>query len=171
MRTGVTLLHHWGLLDRIIDAGTPAVRWTTFIYGDEQVGVEIKPSDGISALYAPRRTVLDLSPGKIGGRARLALTLLCKGDLEEALEAGGPAQAGEEWRVHFHVPLYFEGSDGIESTARELTTEFFRLVNEMEIPHLEIETYTFDVLPAAIRSAGVVKSVSREYAWVLRAMR
>jgi 2-polyprenyl-6-methoxyphenol hydroxylase-like FAD-dependent oxidoreductase len=59
MRTGVTLLHRWGLLDRVIDAGTPAVRWTTFIYGDEQVGVEIKPSDGISALYAPRRTVLD----------------------------------------------------------------------------------------------------------------
>src|SRR4051812_24805282 len=34
MRTGVTQLHRWGLLDKVIEAGTPAVRRTVFRYGD-----------------------------------------------------------------------------------------------------------------------------------------
>jgi 2-polyprenyl-6-methoxyphenol hydroxylase-like FAD-dependent oxidoreductase len=59
MRTGVLQLHRWGLLDRVIAAGTPAVRRTVFDYGHDQVTVDIKPSHGIDALYAPRRTVLD----------------------------------------------------------------------------------------------------------------
>ncbi len=59
MRGGVLLLSRWGLLDQIVDAGTPAIRRTTFYYGAETVSVAIKPSPGVDALYAPRRTVLD----------------------------------------------------------------------------------------------------------------
>lgn len=40
-------------------AGTPAIRTTTFHYGEEVVAVPIKERDGVDALYAPRRTVLD----------------------------------------------------------------------------------------------------------------
>jgi 2-polyprenyl-6-methoxyphenol hydroxylase-like FAD-dependent oxidoreductase len=35
------------------------VRTTTFRYADEEVRITIKPSHGVDALYAPRRTVLD----------------------------------------------------------------------------------------------------------------
>jgi 2-polyprenyl-6-methoxyphenol hydroxylase-like FAD-dependent oxidoreductase len=59
MRLGVVQLHRWGLLDAVIAAGTPSVRRTTFTYADTSVPVTIKPSHGIDALYAPRRTVLD----------------------------------------------------------------------------------------------------------------
>jgi 2-polyprenyl-6-methoxyphenol hydroxylase-like FAD-dependent oxidoreductase len=59
MRAGVLQLHRWGLLDSIKAAGTPAVRSTSFFYGDEAVTVPIKPRDGIDALYSPRRTVID----------------------------------------------------------------------------------------------------------------
>jgi 2-polyprenyl-6-methoxyphenol hydroxylase-like FAD-dependent oxidoreductase len=59
MRGGVVQLHRWGLLDQVIAAGTPPVRRTTFTYADEVVPVTIKPSYGVDALYAPRRTVLD----------------------------------------------------------------------------------------------------------------
>ena len=59
MRGGGLQLHRWGLLDAIRTAGTPAVRKTTFHYGDEVIEVPIKERDGIDALYAPRRTVLD----------------------------------------------------------------------------------------------------------------
>jgi flavin-dependent dehydrogenase len=59
MRGGVLQLHRWGLLDRVIDAGTPPVRLATFRYADEVVPVRIKPAHGVDALYAPRRTVLD----------------------------------------------------------------------------------------------------------------
>src|SRR6516164_4936877 len=59
MRGGGMQLHRWGVLPRLAAAGTPAVRETTFHYGAETVVVDIRPSDGVTALYAPRRTLLD----------------------------------------------------------------------------------------------------------------
>ena len=58
MRGGVLQLHRWGVLPRIVAAGTPAVRGTAFQYGDDVLEVAVKPSHGVDALYAPRRTVL-----------------------------------------------------------------------------------------------------------------
>ena len=59
MRGGVLQLHRWGLLDAVRQAGTPRIGSTTFHYGDRTVEVPIKERDGVDALYAPRRTVLD----------------------------------------------------------------------------------------------------------------
>jgi flavin-dependent dehydrogenase len=59
MRGGVLQLTRWGLLDRVIAAGTPAVRTTVYRYGGERRMIAIKPAHGVDALYAPRRTVLD----------------------------------------------------------------------------------------------------------------
>ena len=59
MRAGVLQLHRWGLLDRVRDLGTPAIKFTSFVYGDETITLPIKPRDGVDALYAPRRTLLD----------------------------------------------------------------------------------------------------------------
>jgi flavin-dependent dehydrogenase len=59
MRGAVAQLRRWGLLGEIVAVGTPAIRRTTFYYGDEAIGIDIKPDSGVDALYAPRRTVLD----------------------------------------------------------------------------------------------------------------
>jgi 2-polyprenyl-6-methoxyphenol hydroxylase-like FAD-dependent oxidoreductase len=59
MRGGVLQLHRWGLLDAIRASDTPRIRTTTFHYGTESIEVAIRERDGIDALYAPRRTVLD----------------------------------------------------------------------------------------------------------------
>ena len=60
MRAGVLQLSRWGLLDRLVATGTPAVRTTLFHYdGGPTTRVSIRRSAGVDALYAPRRTVLD----------------------------------------------------------------------------------------------------------------
>ena len=59
MRGGVLQLGRWGLLDAVRSAGTPPIRTTSFHYGADRVEVAIEPRDGIDALYAPRRKVLD----------------------------------------------------------------------------------------------------------------
>lgn len=59
MRGAVMQLSRWGILDRIIAAGTPAIRSTTFQYGQSEIALPIKPSHGVDALYAPRRPLLD----------------------------------------------------------------------------------------------------------------
>ena len=59
MRGGVLQLQHWGVLPRIVAAGTPAVRHTIFQYGEDVLKIDLKQGPGGDALYAPRRTVLD----------------------------------------------------------------------------------------------------------------
>jgi len=59
MRGGVLLLQRWGLTEALVGADTPPIRRTVFDYGDERVEVSIRPTAGVDALYAPRRTVLD----------------------------------------------------------------------------------------------------------------
>lgn len=59
MRGGVLQLARWNLLPRLLELGTPAVRSTSFHYGDEVLDIAIQPAHGGDALYAPRRTVLD----------------------------------------------------------------------------------------------------------------
>lgn len=66
-------------------------------------------------------------------------------DLNVALEA---TPVGE-WRVHYHVPIYTrQFQNGLQSTALDIEPEFWRaLKSNALIPHLEVETYTFEVLP------------------------
>jgi flavin-dependent dehydrogenase len=59
MRGAVLQLSRWGLVPRLVAADTPPVRSTRFHYGAEQVALALRPADGVEALYAPRRTVLD----------------------------------------------------------------------------------------------------------------
>ena len=59
MRGGVLQLRRWGVLDRVAATGVPGVRRVTFHYGGDPVLVTLKPSAGVDALCAPRRTVLD----------------------------------------------------------------------------------------------------------------
>jgi 2-polyprenyl-6-methoxyphenol hydroxylase-like FAD-dependent oxidoreductase len=59
MRAGVMQLNRWGLLDRVIASGAPAIRTSTFHYGKEAIEILIQERYGVDALYAPRRTELD----------------------------------------------------------------------------------------------------------------
>ena len=59
MRGAVLQLHRWGVLPAIVAAGTPPVHSTTFSYREQDVTVPIEPRFGVSALYAPRRALLD----------------------------------------------------------------------------------------------------------------
>jgi hypothetical protein len=87
-------------------------------------------------------------------------------DLPQAIQAP-PGGEEDEWRVHFHVPLFFDGSGPLRSTNSLLDSRFVEAVTQGASEHLEIETYTFDVLPPALRAGDVTESIAREYQWVL----
>jgi flavin-dependent dehydrogenase len=59
LRTGVLQLTRWGLIDQVVDAGTPPVRAITLGFGNERIVFDVRPDYGIDTLYAPRRYVLD----------------------------------------------------------------------------------------------------------------
>ena len=62
--------------------------------------------------------------------------------------------AGEEWRVHFHVPLHFRGDEALQSTREEISTGFFEKAMASGCEHFEIETYTFHVFPDRTQTKG-----------------
>lgn len=75
--------------------------------------------------------------------------------------------AVEALRCHFHVPLFWSGNPGGLGTTRDcLTPAFFKKLLHAT-PHMEIETYTFDVMPADLQKPDVVSSIVPEFQWVL----
>ena len=89
----------------------------------------------------------------------------CWTDLHDAL-AAGPEEG--VLRVHYHVPLFWSGGDGLRSTSSNLTPGFFDRVRKGATGQLEIETYTFSVLPEGLCRQGVVESIAKEYEWVMK---
>ena len=78
------------------------------------------------------------------------------------------AAADTEWRVHFHVPLFFDAFGEISSTASLLTGGFAEALAAAGVEHAEIETYTFGVLPPDLRCPDIADAIAAEYEWVLR---
>ena len=86
-------------------------------------------------------------------------------DLPQALEASASA-LGAEWRVHFHVPVVLERMQHFDTTQAFLAEILALHRAEPISQHLEVETYTWDVLPPEYRSADLSASIARELNWV-----
>lgn len=90
-------------------------------------------------------------------------------DLPEALLKNTiQNESSQEWRIHFHVPLYYCGSKGLDSTSSELTRDFFKTAIQSGTRHFEIETYTYNILPESMKESDIVESISKEYDWILK---
>jgi sugar phosphate isomerase/epimerase len=89
-------------------------------------------------------------------------------DLPDALEAAArDGRGSREWRIHFHVPLFREELGPFASTQDYLRGVLALLRLEAHSPHLEVETYTWDVLPEEYRREDIAAAVARELRWVL----
>ncbi len=90
------------------------------------------------------------------------------GDLEAALPHLQNT-AANQWRVHFHVPLFVADYGAFASTGDDLGATLHKVRAGALTRHLEIETYTWDVLPPALKE-DLLASIDREYRWVLEAL-
>ena len=86
-------------------------------------------------------------------------------DLPLALEAAGETPQGN-WRVHFHVPIYSETLGTIGTTQADIR----RCVKALEatgkrMPHFEIETYAWNVLPQRLKEPSLANGIAKEIAW------
>jgi sugar phosphate isomerase/epimerase len=86
-------------------------------------------------------------------------------DLPDALAA--PPMPGAEWRVHFHVPIFMRELGLFESTQADLIPLLGELATVSDCPHLEVETYTWDVLPEEFRNVPIEAAIARELHFVL----
>ncbi len=96
-------------------------------------------------------------------------------DLPLAL-ADPEGSAGSGWRVHFHVPVHLPElcAGFLGTTRREINRVFDYLARTPGLkPHLEVETYTWSVLPEELRprdAEELAASLALELAWVEQRM-
>ena len=86
-------------------------------------------------------------------------------DLPDAVTAFGEGQADGEWRIHCHVPVFLADLGEISSTRSDLVATLAALRQRTRSSHLEVETYTWDVLPENIRTGSKSADIAREIAF------
>jgi 2-polyprenyl-6-methoxyphenol hydroxylase-like FAD-dependent oxidoreductase len=124
MRAGVLQLSRWGVLDRLVAAGTPAITGTLFHYADgTATRVSIRPRAGVDALYAPRRYLLDRllleAAAEAGAEVvcETAVTALRRDDAGRVCGVRAVGRTGRAVDLHAGITI---GADGIRSTVADL---------------------------------------------------
>jgi hypothetical protein len=91
-------------------------------------------------------------------------------DLDLALASPSPIdhRLSDEWRIHFHIPLHSQPTALFETTSDHLLGVMEELkANPRLCPHIEMETYTWEVLPPELKNRSVVDQLIAEYEWTL----
>ncbi len=138
---GVARLRRWGLLDRVVAAGTPATRHVRFDPGPVVLEGRFPPHEGADALYSPRRTILDAicveAAREAGAEVRERYVV---DDL--LVEAGrvtgirGHARAGAPGRERARLVVGADGRHSAVAAAVRAPAEHVR-------PPLSVATYTY----------------------------
>jgi hypothetical protein len=103
----------------------------------------------------------------------LSQTAECRGDhlehflnLEDAMAGWESDKTPRQWRTHFHVPVFLKDLGPCQSTQFALE-QALALHKQTPLSRpLEIETYTWDVLPDQLKTGDIVEYVCRELEWV-----
>jgi len=83
-------------------------------------------------------------------------------DLPIVLEKKAPF---EELRSHFHVPIFLKDYGLLQSTQDQIVKVLEYLEEHFVSNHIEVETYTWDVLPDKLK-APITESIARELDWM-----
>jgi hypothetical protein len=144
-------------LQKLVDAGIP-------IFKLQEVAAMHIPQvtqAAVDALAQYAKTVyLSQTVQKKDGRITKFL------NLEDAFAAWKSDPGPREWRTHFHVPVFLEDLGAFRTTrfALEEALKFHK--SKPLSRQLEIETYTWDVLPDHLKTGDIVEYVCREIEWV-----
>ncbi|MFW6157429.1 MAG: metabolite traffic protein EboE [Balneolaceae bacterium] len=87
-------------------------------------------------------------------------------DLPEALP-GIENPGAQEWRIHYHVPVFLDHFQELQSTRDDIVRSLDYLKKEQFSNHIEVETYTWSVLPDEMRT-NLLSSIERELRWTMQ---
>ena len=92
-------------------------------------------------------------------------------DLDVALASPASGDA-TEWRIHFHIPLHAGATPVFDNTSDHILAVFDQLRQAPSLcTHLEMETYTWEVMPPELKNRAVVDQLVSEYDWTLARLR
>jgi len=100
------------------------------------------------------QTYARMADGTVQQRVDLTLEDLQRNPPDDFLQA-------DRWRVHFHVPVYADELGPLQPTRPELKAALQRVQMLKYAPHLEVETYTWPVMPDSENDAGTTDLASQ----------
>ncbi|WP_206158419.1 metabolite traffic protein EboE [Cellulosimicrobium sp. SL-1] len=143
---------------RITDAGLRVVK----VQASAALHVA-DPADGAAraavGAFAEQRYIHQVRELTAGG------DVLAADDLPDALDGALPAEG--PWRVHFHVPLHHEPAAPLAATTDVLraAVDAVRAAPHGDEAHLDVETYTWAVLPEGAATDSLVAGIAAELRW------
>jgi hypothetical protein len=144
-------------LQKLVDAGIPIVK----LQEAAAMSIGAVSDDKIEALKRFAKTVyLSQTVEKQNGSLKHFL------NLEDAFEAWAKNPGPREWRTHFHVPVFLKDLGAFGTTQFALEQALAMHKQTPLSRQLEIETYTWDVLPDHLKTGDIVDYVCRELEWV-----
>ena len=87
-------------------------------------------------------------------------------NIQDAVEAWRANPGPCQWRTHFHVPVFLDDLGPFRTTRFAIEDALKVHAKAPVSDHLEIETYTWDVLPDHLKTADITAYVTRELNWV-----
>lgn len=107
----------------------------------------------------------------VGRRSAGGPNLRCV-DLPDLLaDVTGEWSSCTAWRTHFHVPIHLASVGALPTTQNDLQAALRALVASGQCTHLEVETYTWDVLSPYHRQAAaggeLQECLRREMQWAM----
>ncbi len=144
-------------LQKLVDAGIPIVK----LQEAASMYIGEVTDEKVEALKTFAKTVY------------LSQTVECRGDhlehymnLEDAFANWATDKTPRQWRSHFHVPVFLTDLGPMKSTQFALVEALAMHKKTPLSRQLEIETYTWDVLPDHLKTGDIVEYVCRELEWV-----
>ena len=151
-------------LQKLVDAGIPIFKL------QEAAAMHIPQvtrDKAVDALAQFAKTVYLSQTDREEGRSPHARSSISRTPSPRGRTIPGP----REWRTHFHVPVFLDDLGPFRTTRFALEEALaFHKANPLS-RQLEIETYTWDVLPEHLKTGDIVEYVCREIRSGRRALR
>jgi hypothetical protein len=144
-------------LEALVDAGVPILK----LQEAAALDVPEVTQDAVEALRPYAETVyLTQTLERRDGRLTRFL------NLEDAFAAWDADPGPRAWRIHIHVPVFLDDL-GLFRSTRFAIEDALRVHRATPLSgQLEIETYTWDMLPESLKTGDIVEYVCREIEWV-----
>jgi hypothetical protein len=145
-------------LHKLVDAGIPIVK----LQEAAAMNIPDVTKEKVEALRRFAKTVyLSQTVEKTNGKLTHFL------NLEDAFAAWTADSGRRDWRTHFHVPIFLDDLGPLLGTTRFALEQALSMHRATPLSRqLEIETYTWDVLPDHLKTGDIVDYVCREIEWV-----
>jgi hypothetical protein len=144
-------------LQKLVDAGIPVFKL------QEAAAIQVPQVNekAIDVLHRYAQTIyLTQTKERKEGKDKMFL------NLEDAFEAWKSNPGPREWRTHIHVPVFLDDLGAFRTTRFAIEDALkFHKANPVS-RQLEIETYTWDVLPDSLKTGNIVDYVCKELEWV-----